>query len=503
MKPNKDKFIFLYSPQPEKSGRRVLPLGLLAISTYLYKEGYDIRIYHSYDKEDYLEELEQIGKTIAVGITAMTGYQIYDGLQFAKLVREKNYKIPIIWGGIHPTIMPIQTVKHPLVDIVIKGSGEEIFTELIHCLGRGKSYENISGITFKKDGKVIDNPPRPWKSINDHPPLPFHLLDKTIERYIKKNDFAERNLTYITSSGCPYRCAFCFLTANPAMGKWDAYPAERVVNEIEGLVNNYVIDGIEIRDSNFFVDPQRVKDICQGLINKNIKINLSCINGRAEQLVRYDDKTWQLLKKAGVKEILIGAESGDQEMLNLINKKSSVSAILECEKKAKKFEINTVNSFMTSYPPPTDDKKEIKNFLKKELNKTVRLIYQIFKINHLANILLFFYTPYPGTPMYELAVKRGFKEPENLEEWSQIDLSHKVTPWTNKRFKKRFDLLQRLFILKKITSREYNYKKKNKKLIIFNKIGLLYLFNIWISLRFKYSFYFLPFEKLIITSDKI
>ena len=77
------------------------PLGLLAISALLDKEGYDIRILHSYDKDDYEEVLQHLDKAICVGITSMTGYQIYDGLKFAKLVRDKNPSIPIIWGGIH------------------------------------------------------------------------------------------------------------------------------------------------------------------------------------------------------------------------------------------------------------------------------------------------------------------------------------------------------------------------------------------------------------------
>lgn len=497
-----DKFILLFAPQPQPAGRRMIPLGLLAISTFLDQEGYDIRIYHSYDKEEYLAAIEQLDQALAVGITAMTGYQIYDGLQFARLIREKNPKVPIIWGGVHPTIMPVQTAKHQLVDIVIKGPGEETFTELIHCLAQNKSYENILGITYKKDGKIIDNPTRPEKSINDYPALPYHLLNKTMDRYLKKSAFAEKNLSYITSQGCPFRCAFCFLAAKSNTIKWDAYPAERVVKEIATLVKTYGVDGIEIRDSNFFVNPERVKDICQGLIDNKIKVNLSCVNGRAEQLIKYDDQMWQLLKEAGIKEILIGAESGDQEMLDLINKKSTVAAILECEAKAKKFGINTVNSFMTSFPPPDDNQRKIKKFLKAELNKTVSLIYQIFQINHLANILLFFYTPYPGTPMYDLSVKRGFREPANLEEWSKVDLDNKVTPWTSKQHVNKVLLLEKLFILKKITSSKYLETKSSGYYKIFKKLKITNLLNWWVTLRLKYRFYFLPYERLIFSFKK-
>lgn len=184
--------------------------------------------------------------------------------------------------------------------------------------------------------------------------------------------------------------------------------------------------------------------------------------------------------------------------MDLINKKSSVSAILECEANAKQFGINTVNSFMTSYPPPTDDKKDQRKFLGNELKKTVLLINKIFKINPLANILLFFYTPYPGTPMYESAIKRGFQEPVNLEEWSQVDLSHKVTPWTSKKLQRRFYFLQKLFILKKITSQAYTSRQKSKKYKILKSLGILYILNLLVTFRLKNNFYLIPIENLVI-----
>ncbi len=93
MKPIKDKFILLFHPHPIAQGSRIVPLALLSISSLIEKE-YDIKIFHSYDKDEYLEALEYLDKAVCVGITALTGYQITDGLKFAKLVREKNNKIP-------------------------------------------------------------------------------------------------------------------------------------------------------------------------------------------------------------------------------------------------------------------------------------------------------------------------------------------------------------------------------------------------------------------------
>ena len=146
MKPFRDKFVFLFSPQPIKEGKRLIPLSLLAISSYIEKD-YDVRIFHSYDKEDYSKALEHLDKAICVGISSMTGYQITDALNFARLVRSRNKDVPIIWGGVHGTINPIQTAKSPFVDIVVKGQGEETFAELVRALDQDKPLDNILGIT--------------------------------------------------------------------------------------------------------------------------------------------------------------------------------------------------------------------------------------------------------------------------------------------------------------------------------------------------------------------
>lgn len=505
MQPIRDKFILLFTPQPTRAGRRMPSLGLLAISTFLEKDGYDIRIFHSYDKEDYLEILGHLDKAICVGITSMTGYQIIDGLNFAKLVREKNKDVPIVWGGVHPTIKPWQTIKHPLVDIVVRGQGEETFYELVKALEKGGDLKNIPSVVYKKDREIIANPLRSVKNINEFPPLSYYILGDSIERYIKPNPYATRNLPIITSYGCPFHCGFCYLAMPDFQRAWEGYPAQRVVDEIERLVKNYGVDGIDIRDAYFFTDKKRAKEIFQEVIKRGLKVSFHGINGRVDQLIRYEDDFWQLMKEAGVKEILVGAESGDQDMLDLINKGILAEQTLECEKKAAKYKMNIINSFITGYPPTTHNPNKRKRVLKRELNKTLEIIRKIFIINPIANVLLFFYTPYPGTPLYQLALEQGFKDPENLEDWGNIDLATQATPWVDKKHKSKTLLVRSLVAIKKITSKEYLNQIENKKFkhILLEQLGIVWLINKWVSLRMKYKFYGLPFEQFLFSLNKL
>jgi len=505
MKKAERKFILLFNPQPVAVGRTVMPLSLLAISTFLDKNGYNIKICHSSQKKEYESILERIDDAICVGITSMTGYQITDGLRFARLVRNRSKNIPIVWGGIHPTIETAQTIRHPLVDIVVRGQGEETFCELVKALEVKADLKSVRGIVYKIDGKVIENAHRPIRDMNEFPPMPYHILGENIERYIIKTNYSRRTLPIITSSGCPFRCGFCYLSTPEYIRKWDAYPSERIVAEIEFLIDKYKIDGVDVRDSNFFVDKQRAKNFFSAIVEKDIKISFVNINGRVDQLANCDDDFWELMRRAGVKDLLIGAESGDQEMLDLINKKITPEITLECIRKAKKHNVSPVVSLLTNFPPTTDDPKLTEQVLKRELNNTAELARKILKINPLVSIMLFSFTPYPGTPLYQLCLKRGFKAPESLEDWGRIDLNTQSIPWVSDGHMKKVELLNDIFVLLKITSAEYFRLKKDKRCIhyVLRYSGIYKLVNLLVLFRLKFKFFFFPIERLLFSVSMI
>ena len=503
MKPIKDKFILLFFPHAIEGGRRVIPLPLLAVSTFLAND-YDVRIFQSYDEKDYQEALEHLDKAICVGISIITGAQIKDGLNFARLVKEKNKKVPIVWGGVHVTIKPEQTLASPEVDIIVQGQGEETFAELVRVLDQGQPLDNILGIGYKKDGQLFINPPRLPRSINHFPALPYHLIDDTMDRFIKRNAYADRNLIYLSSAGCPFKCRFCYL-GNPAFAQaYDAYPADRVVRDLKYLADRYHLTGIELRDPNFFVNEQRCRDIFSGLIKAGVKLKLSVLNGRANQLASYGDDFWKLAEEAGAVEILIGAESGDQEMLDYIDKRIKVEDILACEKKVKKYRINALNSFITGFPIKEENKNNPKKQLKRELNKTIDLIRELFKINPIANVVLFYYTPYPGSYLYNESVRQGFKDPASLDEWGRVHLTSLVTPWVTKAHRNKTVFLNQLFVLKKISSDEHFLEKLEagsafyKKIWWVQKLRLNKILNLIIDFRFRTKFLFFPFESWLL-----
>ena len=419
------KKIVLFNPQVAEINRKkgVLPLALLAISSKLAKDGYEIRIFDgTLDKFDQ----ECLNGALCFGISAMIGYQVHSALQVAELVRKIDPYLPIIWGGWHPSIQPEQTAESCYVDFVVRGQGEIVFYELVKAIENGGGYGHIAGLTYKKNGETVSNPDAPLINPNDLPAMPYHLID--MEKYISPSEFGKRSVNYLSSIGCPHHCGFC---AEPLVHKrkWMALTAERVVNDLEELVNKFGIDSVLINDSEFFINETRTAAICRGILKKKLNLKWGNANGRADTLLHYSNTTWELMRDSGLCCILVGAETSNEEILRLIDKGTTINDTIKFTKRAKKYSILIKFSLMIGLPVANRD-----NTLKNEFYKTIDFINMLYKINEDNMFLLFLYTPFPGTPLFEKSIKLGYKAPESLEEWGTFltGLNHVSTPWIDK-----------------------------------------------------------------------
>jgi anaerobic magnesium-protoporphyrin IX monomethyl ester cyclase len=235
-----------------------------------------------------------LGNPMLIGISCMSGTQIKYALEFSRFIKNQRLKSPIVWGGVHPTLLPEQTASHKLVDIVVRGEGELIIKDLAKHIFNNQPLDQVAGITYKSqraiksnpDGKIIDLDKIP---IN----LPYELIQTDKYLSIKSG-----RIHIQTSRGCPHRCRFCYNSAFNK-NKWRGKSAERVLAEIEYILKEFpytkIVDPI---DDNFFVDQQRVKDICQGLLSRNINIKWRA-NCRLDYLSNYDQDFLFLLEKSG------------------------------------------------------------------------------------------------------------------------------------------------------------------------------------------------------------
>ncbi|NVM53781.1 MAG: cobalamin B12-binding domain-containing protein, partial [Candidatus Helarchaeota archaeon] len=160
------------------------PLGLLSLASVLRENGHKIKLF-DHNVENGIKDCLKFEPEL-IGVTAFTGPMILDALHLSKIFRER-LEVPVCFGGVHASLLPVQTVSHPSIDMVVVGEGEEIIVELAERIERRRDLESIKGLVWKKgnNGKtrIVENEPRPL--IRDLDALPFPAWDLIDERKYK------------------------------------------------------------------------------------------------------------------------------------------------------------------------------------------------------------------------------------------------------------------------------------------------------------------------------
>jgi radical SAM superfamily enzyme YgiQ (UPF0313 family) len=443
-----DKRILLIFPKlgPYDNVIKDLPLSLLYVSRVAQKNGYSISLIdqrlHNNDWQQIIKGELDKGPVLA-GISVMTGKPIKYALEVSKFIK-KNSRVPVVWGGIHPTIMPDQTLENEYIDIIAKGDGEFTLYELADAMLDGRDISSVKGIGFKKNGVIVHTEPRP-KTEEATLPIPdYGLVDFTNYTRFESKD---RYFSLLTSMGCPHRCAFCYNNSFHK-NKWRADPVDRTISHLRLIVDKYNPTYISVIDSDFFVDLGRVRELFETIEKLGWKLNYGFRGVRVDDMTRTSDELLALMQRVGVKHLHIGAESGSQKMLDLMHKDIKVEQTLEVNRRLKKFPgiIPTYN-FFSGIPTETED----------DIKGSTELILKLLDENPSAVITAYNqFTPYPGTELFDLAITHGLIPPNKLEDWVGFDQGTFATnsPWLTKKRKALLDMLyiSTLFIDTKITS---------------------------------------------------
>ena len=333
-----------------------IPYSIFSLASSLSENGFSVRMFDVNCKnnrtliweriEKYL--LDQKDNILFVGISVFIGKQIHNSLKFAEIVRRLNYNIPIVWGGWQPSLLPEITIKNSFCDYVLIGQGEESIVQLAKVFMRQLDITEVKGLVYMTDNKIINNTPVTPKRRSILPRYNWELLN--LDDYIINDpEINTRTVSYISSQGCPLNCGFC---SDSVMYKrhWCSLNAEQVIEDICKLYYDYNINGISFYDSNFLVDKGRAKSIFEQLVQKKIKIKWVAA-GDIIQLLKFSDEDWKLMKSSGCCKLLIGAESGDNEILKLIGKEFDIDNIIEIALKAAKHGIGLYFTFITGWPP--------------------------------------------------------------------------------------------------------------------------------------------------------
>ncbi|MEK6571458.1 MAG: radical SAM protein [Bacteroidota bacterium] len=475
--------IILLNPRSAKWNHRA-PLSLLALGAVLEgKHDYAI-IDENYEGkvERKLTEEIRAHRVKYLGVTVMPGPQLARAVPISSTMKARFPDLKIIWGGTFPTIHTDTVLNSGYVDFVVRGQGEFTLVELIDALEQGGSWEDIRGISYRKNNAVVHNPPRELVHPDSLPPLPYHRID--LPRYLARTYLGKRTSGLCTSIGCPFLCGFCSVTAI-YNGRWLAKSAASVANEVLLLKRKYGVDSIEFFDDNFFTSEKRVAEFCERIKGQGLAW---WGEGRSDTLLDYSDKTLRLMRDTGCKMIYTGAESGSQEVLELMNKggKQTPSSILEFADRIKEYGIIPEFSFILGNPTYHIDGAMEHDF---------RFIRRIKEINPKSEISFHTYAPVllPGAQLFEEAKKYGFDFPKTLDEWASSKWEafgkrkSPYTPWLKPRHRRRIRDFEIVLNAYTPTIADLKITKARRK--------MLRLLSGW---RYRTEVYFAPYEIRVI-----
>jgi len=382
--------VLLVHPRATPGNSCTVPYSCLAVAAPLVAKGYPVEIVDEFSTPNFEARLSAAARDAAVvGISCFTGYQIDRAVLAAARLREVRPDLPLVWGGYHPSLYPQATAASPLCDYVVTGQGEWIFLDFVERLERGDDPAATPGLWRKVDGAPVKNAGGPsFQNLDEFPPFPFELVP--LKSFMIEG-LTPRSISYHSSLGCPFRCNFCTVT-QVYEKRWSGFTPARVVRDVRFLVEQTGAQSVEFYDNNFFVNDRRTAEVAKGLYDARLGILWSG-EARPDKIAEYDDDMLALLAKSGMRWVFIGAESGHDRVLQMMERDHTVAHIVEAARKLARHRIKVTFSFNLGYPQEPDD-----NFA-----RTDELCRELCAINPDTELMVYITTAYEATPSFHRA----------------------------------------------------------------------------------------------------
>lgn len=403
--------VVLYNPQ---AVFYTMPLGLLAVGSCLDPERYDVRIIDARLEDDpEAAVLAEIDDAVCLGMSVLTGRPIADALGILRAAKARRPDLPTVWGGWHPSLFPTQCLDEPCLDYTVKGQGETSFRELVERLVDGQAADGISGVGFRQNGHVVFTDSAGLEDMDTFPPPDFGLIP--VAKYFSLK--GRRQLDYITSTGCLFRCAFC---ADPFVYNrgWSAVSPCRLADDIESLWQQYNFTDLNFQDETFFTYAHRVAEISEEFLRRDMQFTWAATM-RADQGVRLPEEIFDLCIRSGLRRVLIGVESGSPAVLERIMKDTTVDQVIAAAEMCAHHGVAVIFSFIVGFPGEGND----------EVQETLDLVKRLRAMSSRFETPIFYYKPYPGS---RLAQEVTADIPRTLDGWADFDyVAGAAGPWVS------------------------------------------------------------------------
>jgi len=406
------------------------PLWCRLIAGYITERGYSVQIL---DAEAENLPPKAVGDTVAAVKPRLAGVITYGhhpsastpqmaaASPLCRAIKEARPSQPLFIAGGHISALPERTMREEAVDYACKGEGPVTIYQLLQALDAGSSgdFSRIEGLVWREEGDIRQNPaPAIIKDLDaDLHGSAWHLLP--MEKYRAHNwqcfgDLSSRKpyASIYTTLGCPYKCTFCCINAPFGTNRYRMRNPEIVVEEIDYLYHRYGVKTFKIIDEMFVLNDRHVDDICRRLAAKPYTRELNFWAYARVDTVK--PNRLEMLREAGIRWLALGIESGSEHVRDGAEKSLDQQDIFDIVRTIQAAGINVIGNFIFGLPDDTFDTMRQTLDLAKALNCEFANFYSAMA--------------YPGSPLYNLAVRNGWELPDSWSGFSQHSYDCKPLP---------------------------------------------------------------------------
>lgn len=410
----------IFVPCPDRSSpRHVVNYGALAVATALRLHGVKV-IYvdgASGRLDQVCQRLEpELRDCVFFGVSSFTA-QVGEAVRVSEFVKSIRPELPVLWGGIHASLLPEETVRDPAVDYVCVGEGDYTAVEFFDQLVSGDpDMTRVSNLVYRRGDELVRTPVGRFYDMQEQTRLAWELLD--LERYVVLNRFDGNcpSLGIPVARGCPHRCSFCVNVALKEYGytHYRYRRPEHVEAELAYLKDRLGIGFSFIRDEVFFVNTEYSRRIAevfhrQGVLwGANLRANYFKPGRLTEEFLRE-------MRGLGMLNGAMGVESGSPRVLaEVVHKDITLEQVHHAMDTMGAAGIRPFVSFVIGFPTETET----------ETRQTIDLAVSLKRRNPATVVAgIYLLRPYPGAPIYDLCLQHGLTGPSSLREWGELELT--------------------------------------------------------------------------------
>jgi len=405
--------------------RKYPPFGALYVAGALADAGFRVKVVHEVDdRKAAVARAVREEKPLFLGLSVIHTPLMKEDIEISREAHEAG--VTVVWGGIFPSMVPETALSADYVDYVITGEAEQSAVEFARALQGGRRPEDVPGVGFKDRGQLVIRPCDRFHNDLDafRPAWELIKLPGYLEIYAGG---PERMAMVPLSRGCPMRCAFCYNQSSPERRRYRIHSEEWVLKQLGFIKECTGANAVRWIGDNPFSNPERGRSVISAA-------GMPWISAARIEIMDPEFCTW--LAESGCRMVGFGFESGSNKVLEIIRKGVTKEQMRTGIENLARAGVNSSASWIHLIPGETDDdRRETREFMDELYNMSSHLWHDIQGLR-----------VYPGTPLWERALKMGMEPPQTNEDWA--GWNNRIAPllgWTEKRLRRLVTMTRLLY----------------------------------------------------------